>query len=145
MARGYPDYFGQSIFPAKGAYTKNAGSNAVNTDAEFTLRTVLGQGVLFGGYFNSTDADMHKDDQVNLYVDGNRVTIGILSFLFDNKIWRPNESPIYITCYDEITPQYAIGISSGIVFTTSLHLKFTRKTAVDRTVNCGLFYSLLTG
>lgn len=143
MARGYPDYFGQNAFPTRGAYTKNSGQNIIAQTEDRELRGVIASGVLFGGYLNSSDADMDKEDIVILLVDDVEISRFNFEFLFDNNLWRPEKSPVYIETYDTITPKYGVGFSPNIVFTSKLMLSYAAKDVNARTVNCGLFYSIM--
>jgi len=73
MARGYPDFFGFSIFPQYGTFSLDEALGQVCASGATTeITEVLGKGVTYGGYLHlSFDAEDKETVGVIIEIDSN--------------------------------------------------------------------------
>ena len=115
MARGYPDYFGQSIFPKYGGARQEV-QNKVSVPAGTTksIVTVTGKGVMYQAGIQVLGYTAAYSDRFYLYVDNS--LLATVSFE-----WKRDYSPMIlhpydwcIHCYDTVSGNFVAYFSGPI-------------------------------
>ena len=142
MARGYPDFFGFSVFPFYGSTLETGGLKTAPFGVETALVTVAGKGQIYNCEYLTQDADAVNLDAVRLYVDG----IAISGDSFQQQYTRNKHMMIpgemIATCYDPNTPRYAGFIQGSIPFGMSAQLRYNSTGVNDVDVYAWITYTL---
>jgi len=154
MAHGLPDYYrgvdiayqalAQLIVRPKYGGAQNAQANVtVTPNAETTLVSVSGKGVLYGGCVFLDHTSTQLASTVRLYVDG--AQLSFLSFYTLNKhnIHEPRSTSVYLLKYDNTEFIYTVGISPDITFESSFAVKYQENEGATPVVYCDLNYALI--
>jgi hypothetical protein len=134
MPRGFPPWFGQSVFATKGSIQLgqiNGGSIVHQTQS--TLFTLTGKGEFFGGDLAFSFAGAAANLNIELFVDGidiGGVYLNVINLFLP--LGMPKTNYIYLIA--AASPLYTVEISRGIVFSTSFAIKVTNfEVAIDVT------------
>jgi len=76
VARGYPDFFGYSIFPWHGSIRQDGDAVNVGIGATETVLSLTGKRVVYSAFIAIDSDRQHRDDVISLEVDGNRFSTG---------------------------------------------------------------------
>jgi len=144
VARGYPDYFGQSIFPKYGGAKEVSGSKTVTANTENTIVEVSGKGVLYSGGLYAQGSDKCKDDRVRIYIDNvSIVTISFTALLTRGLVIVPNDI-VTLTYYSDIEFKYHVSFLREVTFDEGFKITYEEKSGRTPTVSCGVRYALIT-
>jgi len=143
MARGYPDYFGQGIFPKYGGARRIAGSKTVNAGNTETLFTVSGKGIIYGGEMFINNTPGHHSDVFTLYVDSVLIYVAQPDVLYANGYLSGVGIPVYITKYDRFTGDFYIVVSGGITFDEEVKVTLKNNGANSVIGEYRLYYTLI--
>ena len=124
MARGYPDYFGQSMWPKYGTPIE---VDLLETDIphgeELDVVSILGQGILFNLKATLVETEASNNAYLDLYVDGTLMaTISQVYSQYDNPMTAIGEVlvPIYRSInYGELI----VGLTREVPFRYTLIVK----------------------
>jgi len=124
MARGYPDFFGQSVFlqygPAKLAL---ADTVAIANDSK-TVLTVTGKGVMYLGFLDVEGLGLVNDDLLQFYFDGNLFVNNTLANFADQ--WWRGEAPANVRCEvaRPLSFYYALKLCGPLTYGTSIQIRY---------------------
>ena len=125
MAKGYPDFFGFSIFSQYGSFQMGeyllAASLANSTTTIFNLE---GKGKVYSARLHSNIAVDPSNLAVQVIVDG--ITTGAhgIKTLLKYGIRGSLDMPFVVTEYDEAFPQFTLVIQQDISFVSSFVVQF---------------------
>lgn len=143
MARGYPDFFGFSVFPFHGiSYRAEHPAAAVAAGAETTLIEIAGKGILFSGYVVVSGVAAINARSL-IYVDGNRI-----SEQTPHNALLTNTASGYpdlqvISEYDVISNHYTLLMIKEITFGYQFKLTISDVDVLGPTVTAGIRYNLI--
>jgi len=143
MPRGYPDYFGQSVFPKYGTASLEAAMVNAVADDETELIKIEGKGRTYGGVVISPDPDLKTTSRVRIYIDDELFFNWSIHSLYLHGFTSMTPLPESILCYDPTSPNYAIGIEKDLTFEQSFALKFDNTAAAVITIAYYMYYSLI--
>ena len=144
MPRGYPDCFGQSIFPKYGGATEAEDTRNVTANTVNTLLTVNGKGVLYCAHLLILAGIAQKDDWFSLYVDGDEFTSESMISLKNAGHYYPSLAKWCITVYDDTLPLMVAYLQGPISFDLSIAIKYEEKAGNTPQVKSILRYALIT-
>jgi len=123
MAKGYPDYFGYSMFPFYGAPVKIDGATGlIISTGTGNLFNVTVKGSILSGWIGVNSVDLDSLIHMYLTIDGVEMFQTTLSSMLQNNLTKEGESLIYLTRYEPETGYYALAISKGISFSSQFKL-----------------------
>lgn len=115
----------------------------LTASGEHVFVTVEGKGMLYGGFISSVDSNIVDTDVPRLRVDDQLISSWSWDALRRYNFSSPNALVFYLLCYDEVAPTYAVALSYGITFETSLSLRYYCTTADSRYISYSLLYALV--
>ena len=143
MPRGYPDFFGFSIFPFHGtSYRQYYPLAAVGPLVETAILMIAGKGILFSGYIRITGAAA-LTGQAIIYVDGatysvqdpyNAIVSGPRSEVNDIQV---------LSQYDTGINWFTILMTKQITFGFNLTLTYNERDNLAPSIEAGLRYTLI--
>jgi len=127
MAKGFPDWFGMSVFPVFGGYSSYlVAHNHTGTGVIDTVKSLTGKGVL-----RAADLEIHNIGQdgvgdwtIYLDIDGINqrvITAAGFSDLSNNQIESAYAEPVYFYWEDSC---YRFKLLEDVPFITSIELKW---------------------
>lgn len=140
MAKGYPDFFGQSIFLKYGPFKTEWAEVTVDNVSTADIVSIETKGTIQGGYLFTNDADAGKEDSVILEIDGIEIVKTAFQYLFlygyDLNIY----APIILVEYDRDSPVFTVLLKDKIPFDTSVVLAYKNVGFNDVTVEAAIYY-----
>ena len=119
MAKGYPDFFGYSMFPYYGTIYVTGTSTAVAAGATFTAISLTMKGYIHGGFLQIEGFDDLTTVFIRVYIDGNMLASRYLSTLI-GKYSAPIPDQIMAARRISLEAKEAmIGIQSSLTFRDS--------------------------
>jgi len=131
--KGYPDFFGFSIFPQFGAYQyTDSGAIIVAANTWGTIFDISAKGRIYTGYIAIQDLGLADTSTifVEMTVDGQLMysfTLDVMQQIGHN---QPFDLPFVLTAYDKKTNYYNVVLQSDFSFSQSVLVRvFTDATA----------------
>lgn len=154
MSHGLPDFYrGVDIAyqalsemiarPKYGVAHGIQGQVKVTKNAETTLVTVSGKGMLYGGFVWLDHDASQKACRVNIYTDGNRLTYRMFWELEKYNLIAEHAPVAYLLKCDETEFIYCVGLSYGYTFEESLVVKYSEEAGGTPMVLCELAFALV--
>jgi len=143
MAKGYPDFFGQSVFPHYGALQQIAGDDILIGVATSTLINLEMKGSIQSGNVNWTQmvAGYENAYVFQIWVDGTLVEQVTMDHLQYGYTISAKAMIFRTLVYDEVHPMYECEIAAPITFINSFQLRAQCMSALGSYVAYGqLFY-----
>lgn len=128
MAKGYPDYFGQSIWPKYGTPTFTTISQAGIGNTETTILEITSQGVLRIAHFYGDQADENGSSFLRLYIDGTSVWYASLAQMLTIYGAPQKGMPFILTSMNYVTGIWAVVLDQDVPFRSGAKVTF-RKTS----------------
>lgn len=148
MARGYPDYFGQSIWPKYGTMFQDfSGAVTVAKDATETINTITGQGSILCGYVYLLGKAYFPVGIVKLTIDDTEITSLNINSVEPNVFNRDYPYPLWFHYADLLSLECSLGVREGVSWRSSIVVTVKNSTGVvgeDLTVQSRLFYFHVT-
>lgn len=145
MARGYPDWFGQSIFPWYGGTSEiNSGLMTIPAETTKTLVTIEGKGVMYNIEIWIDTPTHHPTDGAELYIDNVQISDAHLATTRKRGKNIPTLGEFYITLYDVDDFEYTMMMSGLIPFSQKIELKWSNDHADDALVRGKITHSRVT-
>ena len=123
MSKGYPDYFGQSIWPKYGGMINDNGNFDIIGLDTVVLTSYTGQGVLVFLDFEITDDDLVGSCSFEAHVDGVPIQIQSLNGFRDEGPQVGNRSPLVCRFADKVTGVYILNMGIDVPFRTSFEIQ----------------------
>lgn len=142
MANGMPDYH-RVIRPKYGAGESDAGFKVAIANDSRELTTILGKGMIYGGYLRVEYTASIVGDALFLYVDEEK--IGVIGFNSLNK-WSlsvEHSYPFYIRTFDDVNFIYVVAFSHGFTFERSFRLDYVESNGRTPQPWWQIIYSLM--
>jgi len=131
--KGYPDFFGFSIFPQFGAYQyTDSGAIIVAANTWGTIFDISAKGRIYTGYIAIQDLGLADTSTifVEMTVDGQLMysfTLDVMQQIGHN---QPFDLPFVLAAYDKKTNYYNVVLQSDFSFSQSVLVRvFTDATA----------------
>ena len=144
MPRGYPDYFGQSIFMKYGSAQRAAYDGYVTANTENNIITISGKGRLYGGYLYTDQGTNQKNDRVRVYVDGVMIFSLMWEGLYTQNTTTGTPSPVSLTRYDIGSQGFAMVFGGNITFDSELKITYGEYGGYTPRVGSEIYYALIT-
>lgn len=112
-------------------------------DVPTTIYSILGKGVVYGGYISTTGPGIKNLDYVIVTIDGVTITEVNYITLISYNIVGPWDDLLHILYYDDVTWRYAMGYMPGITFETGFKVEYVSKGPIGATVHSRLIYALI--
>jgi len=145
MARGYPDFFGFSVFPQYGPFQVQvaAGVNCPN-GATTQVITIAGKGATYGGYLHLSIAQLVKNQMsVDLDLDGNVFTQDIpgpgVIYYNDRQFMRFLR--LFEYSWDGATSIAAYEIAKDFTFGVNLTISVTNNNGIALTAQSNIWWA----
>lgn len=143
MPRGYPDYFGQQMFPKYGGAKFTSKYKVITTSGNVEVLAISGKGRIYGGYMYTKDPDSTKNDRFRLRIDGETIPAPDFEALLSYGHISTTDTLLYIIYYDELTPKYVVGLKNNITFDYDFAVLYNKTSANDVTVEVNVYYTLI--
>ena len=142
MARGYPDFFGTSVFPMYGnnGLAPN-GPADVDPAATVTIFDIGGKFVCQGGFLDMWDDDGAGATQVDLYIDGVHFFGQSIANMFQHQGAGPLIFPFYLMRYAPGDERYVIGFSGPYTVGTGWRMDLISVSTVNIALYGRFWYS----
>jgi len=140
MPRGYPDYFGHSIFPKYGSAQWKWGVEIVPSLSTVEIVKVTGKGVLTGGWVYLTEQVGHEADDILLYVDGRSLVSGAWKLFFEYSFTSGCNYFFTVSRFNNIEGNFTGFFNKEYSFEQGLILKYTASAVGDSIVHGALGY-----
>ena len=133
MGKGYPDFFGFSIFPQFGAYQfTDSGAIIVAAGTYGTLFDIDSKGKIYTGYVSIQTLGLADTATIYLEmtVDGQRIDSQSIDEMLQINFRGSLDVPFVLTDYNRKTNYYTIVLQSDLSFSQSVKLRiYTDPTA----------------
>jgi len=144
MARGYPDFFGVSIFPWYGAYLLSAEITPIGAGLTVDTFVLNHKAVIMGGYFELNTVPDLNNVNVNVFCDGtSMIDLPLITWITYN-LTTPDGSLLYLIRDDREHDYVMWGINQGVSIGQSFHIQVVNLTANPITAAGRLFYANIT-
>lgn len=115
----------------------------VTANDQTILRTILGKGIIYGGYVRVMYSSTQAGSGVFLYVDDEKLgSIGFDAL----RIWGLNVEhsyPVYLRAFDDVNFVYAVAFSHGFTFEESLRIDYVEGDGTTPIVWWQIIYALI--
>jgi len=145
VARGYPDFFGYSVFPFWGVHQIQGmlwGVVGVGLNQDIFLLSL--KGVVRGGSFTLDLPDDPSNIGITLTIDGNVFGAFFLDTLLRYNFLSRDTSVFYLLHYDSDAQKYTIVLTPDISFGTEYRVNVLNAGAVNVNVFGSVIYSWIT-
>lgn len=145
MARGYPDFFGMSVFPQYGPFQVDAAIAVNCPDSAITQVIALaGKGVTYGGYLQLIIAQLVKNQMsVIVTLDGNAFTQDIpgpgATYLNDRQFNRFLR--LFEYSWDGTNGIVAYEIAEGFTFNATLVIEVSNNNGIALAAQSNIWWA----
>ena len=142
MAKGYPDFYGFSVFPKIGPVVDDTVAPlAVPTDVLTTVHNVVGKGEIVGGHLRFMGGVDYITTRLVLIIDGNTAIDQLAYRLWYAYADQPDCGPLFITSINVVTHMLSIAFTRGITFEQSFEVQVFHSEGFNRDVYSSVFYT----
>jgi len=124
MARGYPDFFGYSVFPYYGPAARDLGGVNVPGGGREVIVSLTGKRHVYAVQVTVLDVDWSRNDSIYLYVDGVLIRSTSWWSLLDYERNSQMPTELWLSCYDEEHHYHIMGFSGGFSLGVSIELQY---------------------
>jgi len=142
MTSGTPDYF-RTVRQNCGAAKSDADVTVVTASGLTVLATIVGKGMIYGGYMMLDHSSSQKDGVPILIVDDEIINALSFSDLIVNNLTRETAIALYLLKFDEIDFAYAVAIARGITFDSNFSLTYNEVDGETPAVYHSVTYALI--
>lgn len=140
MAKGYPDFFGFSVFPQFGPFQNEVINKVVASGASGDIVNISDKGNIYSGYFDISSVRL-QSIFINLIVDGTSVAYLSPQALLIRGHNSALDLPFILTLYETVTGMATIVIQSDITFSSSYRIEIQNTTIADATMSGNALWS----
>ena len=119
MARGYPDYFGYSMFPSYGNLLELEDAFGIIAGATITIMELNHKGMICGGYIRLSGAVPLNNYLIIPYIDGIAHVDFLSNIPFDYGFQLPDGHMFYVSYYNNTDNEIVFSMSPGFPFGVS--------------------------
>lgn len=142
MAKGYPDFFGFSVFMQYGSFQRKAEDlNLVEDGDTETVLTISGKGKIYFGQLTLSGIDSPDLVTPIITIDGSVFSLGTLFYLHSLGDMKGSAFPVSVFVYDAVYNVYALSMEGGITFVDSFSIAIENNDDLDCTVDAAIGWS----
>jgi len=144
MAKGYPDFFGYSVFPQFGIYqVEEKGATVIPAGDSVTVFDVEGKGTIYGGYMFFGKTDITGLITLSLTIDGFTVILPSIKTMLEAGWIGGLDLPFIVTEVNDAIPSYTVIVQANITFAEQFKITASANVTADASVNGKLFWAKL--
>lgn len=143
MASGHSDWYGLPIFPRYGAATLTSWDENCPAGELTTIKTIIGKGVVYGGYNYLEGGVSHREDVFYFRVDNTTIAAWTHEWMRDKGFFFPDNQITNLILYDDVNFKYGVGIAKFISFEANCIIIYKNETAEDKHAVGSLCYTIL--
>lgn len=145
MARGYPDFFGYSIFPSYGLFLTHDQTIAPMLDTEdFNMIDIAGKGKVHGGYLDIDSLASMAGVSITITIDGVYYGTYIPFNDREDAIFAPGADLLWLMLYDPDSGHVVYGIAEGATFGQSFVINVENTSGANINVDASCKYYQVT-
>lgn len=142
MAKGYPDFFGVSVFRQYGSFQRKGEDLALVPAGDIeTVLTITGKGEIYFGQITLGGIDSPELVIPKITIDGSEFSLGTLFYLHSMGDMKANAYPVSCFVYDTEYNQYALALTGGITFVDSYVISIQNNDGLDCSVDAAIGWS----
>lgn len=145
MAKGYPDFFGYSIFPQFGVFQiENQPAAVIAHDTTGEVFSISAKGLIYSGY---CELYITGDDGLvtpKLTIDGYDTTYPPIESMLNIGFHGALDLPLILTRFNRNTSYYDIIIQRDITFANSFLFEIANASGANVTATGDIYWSRLT-
>lgn len=142
MARGYPDYFGYSMFPYYGALLDMDDTGVLAAGAFVDTLALAHKGMIRGGYLHFWGGAPAINLELTITPDGNNLGMHAVSTWMNNGWTKPEGNALYLTFYNDATQHFMLSFVPGFPFDISYSLRIENTSAGPTSWYAELLYNV---
>lgn len=141
MARGYPDFFGTSVFPSPGSASRSvSGGTNCPAGAVTSILTLTGKGTVFAGWISFINSPGLLDLFVQLTVDGLVLAKEDIYQLYKYNNSKPLGNLLYIELLSPDYNECQIGLGENVSYGQSYDISVDNQLGVLTTAYYNVNY-----
>lgn len=145
MSKGYPDFFGFSVFPQYGAFiNESAGGVAVVAGASVDFFDIQSKGRVYDGYLRIYGCTLPATVSVRLTIDGVASQWGRLDYLLRYNFTHETDYLFTLKKYNTSDDEFIVSFREGITFSSSIKATVLNSGADDIDVIAVFYYGKVT-
>lgn len=134
--------------PKYGAAHGEGADVTVDPGETYTLYNISGKGIVYGGAVWTPNPPVptgvnQVDSSVTVLADGEGLNAARFTYLNTLGLFLPTSMVTYLTAYDTTSHIYAVAITPGITFETSLKVQYIENNLENPSVGATLLYALV--
>lgn len=140
MAKGYPDFFGMTLYPQVRIFTQiTLTDKVIATGAIDFAYKATGIGISYDGFVIIDCAGDPDGLTIQVVLDGVGIASLTLTDLLNNTMTHDDDYPFVLKQYNKGTGQYGISLKGGLNFSSYYWVQCWNTSGNDATLN-GRFY-----
>lgn len=144
MSKGYPDFFGYSMFPAYGKMSQdNLPITGITTGDTLEAFNFNNKAVIQGGYIGIDGSTNSPFIKIRITIDGSSVFYSGLNIMFAYQLLKSESSLCYLLNYSPAYEQYAIGFKEQITVESDYKVEIVNTSGDTLTVRGDLNYNII--
>lgn len=145
MAKGYPDFFGFSIFMQYGSFRRKDEDLAlVPAGDDETVLTISSKGQIYFGRIGLSGIDTPSLVTPTITIDGAAFSLGTLFNMHARGDLHGNAYPCELFVYDVVYNVYEMDVKFGLTFVDSFVVSIQNNDDLDCTVDIAVGWSEVT-
>lgn len=142
MGRGYPDYFGYSMFPTYGKMLRdNLPTTNIPNGSTLEAFSISSKSILQGGFIGISGSSNSPNIFIRITIDGDVAVYQALDIMYLYNLAKMDCSLVYLLTYSPITTVYSVGFKRLIPVEYEYKIEIVNNTAYTLTVFGDLNYS----
>ena len=142
MAKGYPDFYGFSVFPKWGPVVLDLVDVVICIPGvTTTIHEVAGKGVITGGFCTPIGDFIAAPPVLTLSIDNEPPMLITVLNLWVSEVFSPSVGPIYLSDYRMDGTTMGFCFSPGVTFDESYTFTFLHNEVGNKNVHSLLFYT----
>ena len=133
MSKGYPDFFGQSIFLQYGTPSKYGGALSVPAGATVEVLSYLGKGILYSMMVTVYGLSDNRNDNVGLYIDGNTISYANPRNNFHQFSRNYITGSVGVSSWNYVTDELQVILKGPLSFSSSVKIEWVNRGTIDLT------------
>lgn len=142
MASGLPDYF-RVIRPSYGAAKSVKALVAAKTNDRQTIISVVGKGMIYGGFLYTDLAVYQKDGIPILVVDDVDISWADFEIMNERGFVKVRGAPFSLLKYDTVNRNYSVTLASGFTFERMFAIVYHERNGKTLNVVARVAYALI--
>jgi len=142
MAKGYPDYFGQSIWPKYGTmFRQGVISPVIIPGATGDIFSLSRKAIAYGGVIECLGLNVDVFDiVVRVQIDGSLIIQRTPNNMMDYGETGESLSPVTLSVYNKTELRFSLQVQRDISFMTNFRIYLTNTSVANLGFGGGLYY-----